>query len=950
MDRYILCVGKSNTREGCLVNIPSSTYRIQLTPTFGFQNAQEIIPYLKSLGISHIYLSPIFEARPGSTHGYDVVNPCAIRKELGGEKAFLAFAEAAYHHNLGIIIDIVPNHMAFHSDNFMLMDIFEFGKHSRYYEFFDIDWEHPYENLQGRVLVPILGKFYADALQDGELKLVYRQECLGIQYYEHFFPLRIDSYIHVLGHNLKNFEERFGTDNADFVHYMGIMHFFSSFHALMSASERYKQAKYGKQALWNLHEKSDIVQTIMAEILTSFNGAAGDQSSYTALDQLIVEQIYRLSFWKVATEEINYRRFFTVNDLISVRIEERQVFDTVHALVIDLWRKKLIDGVRIDHIDGLYDPATYLNWLRAEMPDAFIVVEKILEADEKLPEAWPVAGTTGYDFLTSVNNIFCDSRNERAFSKLYYKYAQLQTSYDNLVYEKKRLILGKHMAGNIDNLAQYIKSISSRDPYGRDITLYALRRALVEIIAHFPVYRTYINEANFSEQDKKYIQNTFEVARSKHPEWKHEFHFIEKFFLLDDEHTISLEDYKERLHFIMLFQQQTGPLMAKGFEDTVFYIFNRLISLNEVGGNPASFGWTLEEFHSFQTNRSKNFPLSLNATSTHDTKRGEDARARINVLSENANEWAFMLKKCTRSTRNKRVKTGYRFIPEPNDAYFLFQTLLGSWPFSYTTEYIDRIKEFIVKAVREAKVHTAWIKPDEEYEESFVCFVEKILGNDKRNRFLANFNPFEKKISFYGCFNALSQLMLKLTCPGVPDIYQGTEYWDLSLVDPDNRREVDFQSRTRDLEYISQKIPENVLALVNEMLENKEDGRIKMFLLHRVLHARRNYAELFAKGSYVPLLVEGERKDSLIAFARKYKSNWAVVVVPRFYTNLTAEGSYPFGNAVWQNTRIVIPESFPHTLEDVVTSQHRFADKYYVVGDILTHFPVSLLIGNTDKT
>ena len=488
----------------------------------------------------------------------------------------------------------------------------------------------------------------------------------------------------------------------------------------------------------------------------------------------------------MAAEEINYRRFFCVNGLISIRVEDEQVLNYTHGLIFDLIKRRVITGLRIDHVDGLYDPASYLQKVRGRAPATYIVVEKILNLNEDLPPLWPVQGTTGYDFTNYVNELFCQKENERAFSRIYAGVTGLKNSYEEVARDNKKLMIQEDMASDVHNLAQLLKNISSRDRHGSDITLNALQRALTEVLAVFPVYRTYINQVVVSENDRKYILEAVDRARANFPALLHGFAFVRRFLLLDFPDYVSEEEKRDWLHFAMRFQQLTGPVMAKGVEDTTLYVYNRLLSLNEVGGRPDHFGCSLEEFHKFNTKKRDLWPDSLNATSTHDTKRGEDARARINVLSEMPDEWLKKLRTWIRINRGKKKRVHGLAVPDRNDEYFLYQTLIGAWPFSDAEypEFIERIKAYIVKAVREAKVHTAWLKPDTEYENAYVSFAEKILARSEANEFLKELIPFCRRVSHYGILNSLSQTLIKITSPGVPDFYQGTELWDLSLVDP----------------------------------------------------------------------------------------------------------------------------------------------------------------------
>jgi (1->4)-alpha-D-glucan 1-alpha-D-glucosylmutase len=925
------------------MNIPVSTYRIQFNPEFTFKDACATVDYLCDLGITCLYASPIFKARKGSTHGYDLVDPARINPELGTDNELKGFIKELQGKGIEWLQDIVPNHMAIDSENAMLMDIFEFGEKSQYFHFFDIDWNHPYENMKGRVLLPVLGKFYAECLHDGEIRLAYDRQGLHIKYYSLRLPLKIDLYPVVLEKNLNSMEERFGKDSPNLIKFLGALNLFKTPGASSKEKNHYTHIQHAKEMLWSLYNENTTVKEFIEGTLELFNGKTGDINSFDLLDSLISKQIFRLSFWKAATEEINYRRFFTINDLISVRVEDRSVFEFTHRFVFQFIKEGLFNGLRIDHIDGLYDPAKYIKWLRQEIGDVYIVVEKILESDEKLPSFLDVQGTTGYDFMDYVNDIFCDTANGRTFSRIYCKFTDLYNQFDELVSEKKRLIISEHMAGNIDNLAHYIKNISVVDRLGRDLTLYGLRRALVEVMAHFPVYRTYISPECFEEMDKAYIKQAIELTREKLPRLSYEIAFIEKFLLLQFDDWFTDEDKKKLIHFVMSFQQQTGPLMAKGFEDTILYIYNRLISLNEVGSNPKQFGCSLDEFHAYTLRKKQSYPHSLNATSTHDTKRGEDVRARINVLSELPMEWERCLKLWNKLNRKKKKKCNNNLVPDKNDEYFLYQTLLGVFPFNEEPDFLERMKNYIIKAVREAKVHTAWIKPDAEYEQTYTEFLEKILLPSDQNHFLEEFLNFQRKIAFYGIFNSLSITLLKLTCPGIPDFYQGTELWDLSLVDPDNRRPVAFDRRKEYLSFIKEKIPQNILELIKQLLAAKEDGRIKLFLIHRALYERENNRDIFLNGEYIPLNIEGIYKDCIIAFARQYQGQTAIVVVPRFLTRVVKEGDVPLGKDVWKDTAIFLPPDYPYAWEDAITSQKINGGNTLSVGEILKYFPVSLL-------
>jgi (1->4)-alpha-D-glucan 1-alpha-D-glucosylmutase len=649
----------------------------------------------------------------------------------------------------------------------------------------------------------------------------------------------------------------------------------------------------------------------------------------------------------VAAEEINYRRFFCVNGLISLKVEDEHVLNHTHGLIFDLIERRIVTGLRIDHVDGLYDPASYLHKVRCRAPAAYIVIEKILDLNEDLPPLWPIQGTTGYDFTNYVNELFCQKENERAFSRIYVGVTGLKNSYEDVVRENKKLMIQEDMASDVHNLAQLLKKISSRDRHGSDITLTALQRALTEVLAVFPVYRTYINQVVVPDDDRKYILAAVDRARANFPALLHGFAFVRRFLLLDFPDYISEEEKHEWLHFAMKFQQLTGPVMAKGVEDTTHYAYNRLLSLNEVGGQPGHFGCSLEEFHSFNTKKRDLWPDSLNATSTHDTKRGEDARARINVLSEMPDEWQENIRKWIKINSGKKKRLQGFAIPDRNDEYFLYQILIGAWPFSDVEypEFIERIKRYIVKAVREAKVHTAWLKPDTEYENAYISFAEKILARSKSNAFLKEFIPFCKRVSHYGMLNSLSQTLIKITSPGVPDFYQGSELWDLSLVDPDNRRPVDFEKRRAMLACIREQDDADIGRLVQDLLSTREDGKIKLFLIYRSLKAKKGNRQIFRSGVYLPLESAGRLRNHVIAFAWRYEHQWALIIAPRFLSHLVQEGEFPLGRQVWRDTQVKMPKGAPAAWRNVITSEVLSAGKALSVGDILLSFPVAFLIG-----
>ena len=930
------------------MRIPRATYRIQFQSEFKFEAAKNIIAYLAELGISDLYASPIFKATPGSTHGYDVVDPTQLNPELGAPEDFEALTNEIKNHDMGWVQDIVPNHMAYQSQNTWLMDVLENGPDSDYRDYFDIEWEHPYEDTKGRVLAPMMGSFYGEALENGEIQLNYEESGLSVNYYALKLPVRIESYGRFIGQNLGQLARELGKRHPDFLKLLGILYLIKSIPNETKGKERYGQIAFVKVLLWEVYTQNPEVKDFIDSNVKLFNGEKGNPDSFHLLDHLLQDQFYRLSFWKVGAEEINYRRFFTVNELICMRVQELKVFNKTHDLISQLVEQGKITGLRIDHIDGLYDPAEYLKRLREKTGDVYITVEKILELEEDLPEGWPVQGTSGYDFLNYVNGIFCKTESEKQFTDIYRIFSNSETSYEQLFIEKKQLIVEKNLAGDVDNLAQILKRIAGQSRLGIDFTMNGLKRTLSEVLCLFPVYRTYVNGEGISEDDRIYIKEAIEEARGRVPLLLNELNYIEKLLLLEWEEGLTEEQKALRLHFVMRFQQLSGPLMAKGIEDTLFYLYNRYLALNEVGGNPGKFGITLDEFHEVNQKQSALWLHKMNATATHDTKRGEDVRPRLHVLSEIPDEWEKQVITWIQLNRSKKNELRGRAVPVPNDEYFFYQTLLGSYPFdeSENESFIGRVKDYMLKSVREAKLHTAWLRPDSDYEEGFLAFVEKVLEPSDSNEFMKEFLPFQKWVAGYGIFNSLSQVLLKYTAPGVPDTYQGTELWDLSMVDPDNRRPVDYQQRISFLKDIKERQHTDIGKLTDELLSTKEDGRIKLFLTHKVLQARKENLEVFQKGDYQPIEVSGKFKEHIVAFARSFGDTTAIAIAPRFFTSLVQPGEYHIGE-VWADTQLQLPQGMQSSWRDAITGQTISGTG--AIAQILQHFPVALLVSQHNQ-
>ncbi len=896
--------------------IPLCTYRVQLSPAFGFESCRSILPYLEQLGVSHIYASPLFKCRPGSAHGYDVCDHLQLNPELGTEKEFTRLMAEVKSRGMGWIQDIVPNHMAVSGANRMLVDVLENGPASRFFSFFDIEWDHPYENMHGRMLAPFLGSFYNETLERGEIRIGFDEDGFFVRYYELRFPLCLDSYNSILTLGLDALRRKLGRDHIDYVKLLGILYNIKSLPE-EAQEERYDQIFFIKRMLFELYDSSADVRAFLDANLERFNGAGRTDGSerkdpWRLLDNLLAEQYFRLSFWKVAGDEINYRRFFSINDLISLRVEDEAVFDYTHRFILDKVRSGEFGGLRVDHVDGLYDPTGYLRRLREQSGGVYLVVEKILSETEPLPGFWPVQGTTGYDFLNRVCGLFVDKSNGPAFDQIYTSFTSLRRPLGKLLAQKKHLIVERNMAGDVDNMARLVKMVAGKDRRAFDITLNALREAITELLVQFPVYRTYISNDTLRSQDLGFIRATISTVRRRKPELKQELDFLERFLLLDFGEGTSEEDRRKWVQFVMRFQQVTGPLQAKGLEDTVFYVMNRLLCLNEVGGWPGSFGLDPQDLHAFVTERAQNWPHAMNATATHDTKRGEDARMRLAALSEMPEIWQAALKRFNQLNARKRRQVEGRPAPGLNDEYFLYQSLLAHWPWigrepdsDELQAFGNRLKSYLIKSVREAKDHSAWISPDEEYEQAYLAFAGALL-RPGRNAFLKEFFPLKETVARTGLCYSLGQILLKLTVPGVPDIYQGTEFWNYDFVDPDNRRPVDFRRRSALLDNWRNAYGESAQTLAETLLAQPEDGGLKLFALWRTLQTRRKYPGLFQEGAYLPVGLEGARVDRLFGFLRQLEHSWALVLVPRLVAGICDTG-FPMGK-VWENTQVVLPD------------------------------------------
>jgi (1->4)-alpha-D-glucan 1-alpha-D-glucosylmutase len=914
---------------------PVATYRMQFNRSFTFRDARRIIPYLHTLGITDCYASSYLKATPGSLHGYDIADPRMLNPEIGTEDDYRHFAHTLREHRMGQILDVVPNHMGIsQSCNAWWLDVLENGPSSRYASFFDIDWHPIKAELNNKILLPILGDLYGAVLENQEIVLFYEHGSFFIRYYDYRLPVSIKSTVRILFHRLEALIQEAGAAHADVLELQSIITALNHLPPREEddparLEERHREKDIIKKRLSRLLHDSPTIAAFLDENIRQFNGIKDEPRSFDLLDRLLNEQVYRLAYWRVAAEEINYRRFFDINELAAIRMENPGVFNEVHQLIFRLLKEGTVTGLRIDHVDGLYDPGEYLRrlqaWAATELPQAkesthplYVVVEKILGKGETLSETWPVHGTTGYDFLNVLNGIFINPDHEQALTDIYAKFIRQRLSFEDLAYEKKKLIMSVSMASEINTLGHYLNRFSERDRRSRDFTLNSLIHAIREIIACFPVYRTYVGSDSdyVSERDRAFLRLAVMKAKRRNPATNSlVFDFILNILLNRTEDRLRL-DREERLGFVMKFQQTTSPVTAKGIEDTALYIYNRLLSLNEVGGEPDRFGLPLSAFHERMLARQAQWPAALSATATHDTKRGEDVRARLNVLSEMPGAWKVHLSRWSRLNKRYKIDVDGHLAPDRNEEYLLYQTLVGAWPLEsmddaqYRT-FGERIQVYMDKALREAKLHTSWLNPNQAYDTAMHKFIEAILDRTRPNPFLDDLHLFHAKVAAYGVYNSLSQLVCKIAAPGVPDFYQGTEIWDFSLVDPDNRRLVDYDHRMRILEEVQQAIEqaEDRRAAVQELIASPADGRIKLYLMMTALRYRRDHARLFLEGAYVPLESGGASHKHVCAFSRRLDHHTVLAVMPRLIAGLMADpSSSPLGSDVWGDTWMALPE------------------------------------------
>ncbi|HET7439777.1 MAG TPA: malto-oligosyltrehalose synthase [Terriglobales bacterium] len=965
--------------------IPVAVYRLQFHQNMRFEDARGLVPYLKDLGISDLYASPILQARRGSAHGYDVTDPSRLNPELGSEEEFENLSRQLQAHGMGLLLDIVPNHMAASSENPWWMDMLEEGPGSAYAAYFDVDWHPPSRFLDNRILLPLLANPYAEALETRQLTLTFEEGGFFIRYFDIKLPVAPKAYRQILEHRLDRLKQTLTPESPVFQEFEGILIAVDRLPeraALLveKASERRLALTAIKERLRNLHNNSPEIRRFIEQNVWVFNGKKGSPASFRFLDRLLSDQAYVISFWRNSNEGINYRRFFTITDLVGVRVEDPLTFDATHSVILRLAERGLITGLRIDHIDGLRDPAGYLRRLQERLVPAngqsaaqtqpggngkvtinrritahstppapfYVVVEKILAACESLPREWPVYGTTGYDFLNYLNGIFVDTGNVEAIEDTYTRFGGLQVAFDDLVYEKKKQVLENLLAVEMNTLGRRLSLLAEQDRYARELPRGDLARALLETIACLPVYRTYLRSFEVNKTEARFIETAINAAQQRNPGLNPAcFDFLCQVLLLQPGPQVFPEQREARLAFVMRWQQFTGPLMAKGFEDSLLYVYNRLVSLNEVGGFPNLPGISVSDFHQFGRQRQKKSPHALNATTTHDTKRSEDVRARINVLSEIPEEWDRHLFRWRRWNESWKRNVNGTLVPTPNEEIMLYQTMLGAWPLQHgeLPNFKRRLQDYMIKATREAMVYTKWTRPNERHEKAILDFIASILKNEQASEFLDDFLAFEKKIAFYGALNGLAQVLIKIAFPGVPDFYQGSELWDLRLVDPDNRGPVNFGARGELLGKLCGEGPMPA-GSSEELFDSWHDGRIKMVVICKALGFRRAHPELFSQGDYIPLQCAGNKQGNVFAFCRRSKTAWALVIVPRLSTRLVSPGQPRIGKEVWGTTRLSLPPNAPKEWLNIFTGEKLVRETEEAclhLRDVFRNFPVALL-------
>jgi (1->4)-alpha-D-glucan 1-alpha-D-glucosylmutase len=936
------------------IKTPTATYRLQLRQEFSLADASAAVPYLRLLGVSDLYLSPLHTARPGSVHGYDVVDHARLNPELGDDATLRQLLDAAHAAGLGVVVDIVPNHMCIAGDmNAQWMDVLAEGRDSASAAYFDIDWDPPKPELVGKVLLPFLGEQYGRVLEsalsvrldDGRLFAIWNQQRL---------PLRAETWHFVLEPALDALKRGLSGDDNTVIELESILRALAQTlpplqhvptpvatdagtHPGTEPTVAYQHEKEAiRLRIVALLDHSPAVAGAITDALRAINGTPGLPLSFDRMERLMDEQFYRLANWRVAAYEINYRRFFDINELAAIRVEDARVFTNVHAIPFAIATHPAFTGFRIDHVDGLSDPQQYLHDLGSKCCEArgigsskdgrpFVVVEKILGPKESLPSTWMCDGTTGYDFIPLVGDILTWAPGNDGLRMTANAFAGATQRLPEIAYESKRLVLGTTLAAELTVLARRLDRISEQHRYTRDFTLNHLQQALGEIIACFPVYRTYVrhDDTAVAEADATVIRRAIAAARRRNPLINVSlFDFIESVLLRQDPPGLTVAQIEDRRTLMLRFQQLTGPVVAKGIEDTAFYRYLPLIALNEVGSDPTRIGLPTSAIHDALTIRRADAPRTLSATATHDTKRGEDTRARLYVLSEVAEQWSAATAHWSALNACHKTNGDGTTMPDAAEELLLYQTLVGAWPLgglASDPQFTDRICAYMTKARHEAKVHTSWINPDVIYDAAAESFVDAVLDPKRSAAFLDSMNAFVGTIANAGLWNSLAQVVLKIAAPGIPDFFQGTELWDFSLVDPDNRRLVDFEHRRRLLTESFADVETHGAKAITAWFDAPADGRIKLWTTAAALALRRARRSLFDHGTYVPLFLRGPRADHAFAFARIEGADAIIAVVGRYFAVMGADR--PTGDA-WGPTELIVPpELAGRRFRDALTRQ-----------------------------
>lgn len=877
------------------MNIPASTYRVQFHKNFNFSNLRKILDYIQSLGITTIYAAPILKATPGSMHGYDVTDPQVINPEIGTLEEFRSLIAEVQKRKMSWIQDIVPNHMAFHTDNFRLMDVLERGMDSEYANYFDIIWDHQSEKLRGKVQVPFLGKPLDECVNAGELKLGFGELGFTIDYFQTSYPLSTSAYKHLGG------DIHLPSSTKTFVDWQ-------------------KEKAEWLKGVGNENEKF----VAIAEIIDRIN------NDPQKLKEVLDSQSYVLCYWKESEKEIGYRRFFTVNELICLRMEDHKVFDEYHTFLYELYREGLIQGLRVDHIDGLRDPGTYLKRLRALFgKECYIIAEKILESKERMPKEWPLEGTSGYEFLSFASQLITNRSGAKKLLSFYKDLVPELLPYKELVKKNKRMILEKYMAGEWENLTTLFLALGLSSGFQRE----RIKEALATFMIALPVYRIYPEKLPVQDEGAVVLNEAFTKALAESPQSNAELNYLKSLFT-NVEHGQNADDV---LNFLQRLMQFTSPLTAKGVEDTTFYVYNPLISHDEVGDAPSSLGISITDFHRKMQQRQSSAPYSLNATATHDTKRGEDSRLRLNALSDFPERWIELVINWMKANQkfHKRTSKGI-MAPVVNDEYYIYQSIFGGFPadLQMSSDFLERLETYYVKVLREAKVNSDWAAPDEEYENACLEFIRKILATE--TEFLKTLIPFLQEVVKLSNRYSLAQSLIKITAPGIPDTYQGAGLWDLSFVDPDNRRPVDYDKRITFLEQIREKEKESNSILFSFLEDHRLEGIEKLFVTSKALNFRKDNPTVFTEGEYLPLQLTG--KDMVtVSYARHHNDKWAVLVAP-----LRARSESPTED-INASDEVVLPEGSPTVWKNVFTGEVYNAGNRIPVSECCKNFPMALL-------